>query len=187
VAPRGRFPVLGHGQVAPAVLEVPLETWVTATPTERMGIFFVFGEYLENHTAKKFQTRVVCRPRGALSNGATPVPEGLGVRELRPVKGAAFSAYISRTPRSIFPKLESIVVLDGAFRMSPPPRSNSPGSPSYGRSKSVVPANGESVGGVPAARHRPGSSKGPRGTSSPEFELSGSSGCRDTGVFLPRS
>ena len=65
----------------------------------------LFSRYLENQKAKKFQTRVVRRSRGALSKEATRVPEGLGVRELRPVKGAAFSAYISRTPGPIFPKL----------------------------------------------------------------------------------
>jgi hypothetical protein len=69
--------------------------------------------------------------------------------------------------------------------MSPPPRSNSPGSPSYSRSKSGAPANGHPLGGVPAARHCPGSSKGPRGTSSPEFELSGSSRSRDMSDFVP--
>ncbi len=148
-------------------------------------VVLVFGEYLENHTEKKFQTRVVRRSRGALSKEATPVPEGLGARELRPVKGATFSAHISRTPGSKSPKLESIVVPGGAFRTGPAPRSNSPGSPSYGRSKSGVPANGDPLGGVPAARHRPGSSQGPRGTPSPKFELSGCPRRRDTGDFVP--
>lgn len=147
----------------------------------------VFRRYLEDGRAKKFQTRVFRRPRGALSKEATRVPGGLGVRELGPVKGAAFLAYISRTPGPIFPKLESTVVPDGAFRKSPPTRSNSPGSPSYSRSKSGVPANGDPVGGVPGARRRPGSSEGPRGTSPPKFELSGPSRRGDTGDFLPGS
>ena len=70
--------------------------------------------------------------------------------------------------------------------MSPPTSFNSPGSPSYSRSKSGVPASGAPPGGVPAARRRSPSIKGPRGTSSPKFELSGSSRRRDTSDFLPR-
>lgn len=100
-------------------------------------------------------------------------------------KARPFSAHISRTPGSTFPKLWSVAVPDEAFRKSPPTGSDSTGSPRYGRSKSATFGDPGSCRGRPRGPPLSCPGKAPRGTPSPEFELSGPSRCRDTGCFSP--
>ena len=69
--------------------------------------------------------------------------------------------------------------------MSPPTSWNSPGPRRYNRSKSGGPRERRSGRGRPRGPPLSPSSKGPPGTTSPEFELSGSSRRRDTGAFSP--
>lgn len=93
-------PFSGTARWAPRPWKSP---WRRGCPSRAPDL--VFREYLENDEGKKFQTLVDCRSREGLSKEPTPVPEGGRARELRPVKGAPFSAHNSRAPRSIFSKL----------------------------------------------------------------------------------
>lgn len=143
-------------------------------PVKRGGLL-VFREYLENRKGKKSQTLVVCRARRGLSNEPTPVPEGPRVRELRPAQRRAFFGSYLENPWLNIP--QTLIDHSVGRGLSKEPTQ-------------LWPFNVGALGDRRSCRGRPRGpppscpSKGPRGTSPPEFELSGPSRCRDTGDFL---